>query len=161
MGAGCASSSTGQKQRIAVPANDWKPAARWRGFNLLGMFRCPTIGLKPDPRVDEHFVEWEFQALRDWGFNFARLPLDYRILIGEDNWLELDEREMMHLDNALDRFINHEWKTSLDVVAKDGKVAFRGFKGRYRLTWTDADGKQRSKYLVLGMMNDSLSSKGM
>ena len=52
---------------------------------------------------------------------------------------------------ALDRLINHEWKTSLDVVAKGGKVAFRGFKGRYRLTWTDAGGKQRSKYLVLSM----------
>ena len=48
---------------------------RWRGFNLLGMFRAPTIGLAPDPRVDGHFVEWEFKALHDWGFNFARLPL--------------------------------------------------------------------------------------
>lgn len=59
---------------------DWTPANRWRGFNLLGMFRCPKTGLAPDPRVDGHFVEWEFKALHDWGFNFARLPLDYRIL---------------------------------------------------------------------------------
>ena len=101
-GGRCASVSTDQEQRMAVPANDWKPAARWRGLNLLGMFRCPSIGLRPDPRVEGHFVEWEFEALREWGFNFARLPLDYRILIGEDNWLELDERKMKHLDDAIE-----------------------------------------------------------
>ena len=27
------------------------------------------------------------------------------------------------------------------VRAKGGKVSFRGFKGRYRLTWKDRDGK--------------------
>ena len=101
-GGRCASVSTDQEQRMAVPANDWKPAARWRGLNLLGMFRCPSIGLRPDPRIEGHFVEWEFEALREWGFNFARLPLDYRILIGEDNWLELDERKMKHLDDAIE-----------------------------------------------------------
>ena len=47
--------------------------------------------------------------------------------------------------HALDRLINHEWKTSLDAKASAGKVAFRGFKGRYRLAWKGADGKERSK----------------
>lgn len=73
---------------------DWKPSVMWRGFNLLGMFRCPSIGQKPDPRVEGHFVEWEFEALRDWGFNFARLPLDYRILVKDDSWTSLDENKM-------------------------------------------------------------------
>ena len=80
---------------------DWTPPARWRGVNLLGMFRCPTTGLAPDPRVDGHFVEWEFKALREWGFNFARLPLDYRILVKEDSWTNLDERKMKFLDEAV------------------------------------------------------------
>ena len=30
-------------------------------------------------------------------------------------------------------------------VAKGGKIAFRGFRGRYRLTWKDAAGKEQSK----------------
>ena len=81
---------------------DWKPAKRWRGVNLLGMFRAPTIGLQPDPRVDGHFLEWEFEALRDWGFNFARLPVDYRILIRNDDWCDLDEEKMKLLDQAMD-----------------------------------------------------------
>ncbi len=73
---------------------DWKPSVMWHGFNLLGMFRCPTTGLAPDPRVDGHFAEWEFKALHDWGFNFARLPLDYRILVKDDSWTSLDENKM-------------------------------------------------------------------
>ena len=85
----------------AAETPGWRPAVRWRGFNLLGMFRAPTIGLAPDPRVDGHFVEWEFKALHDWGFNFARLPLDYRILIKEDGWTNLDEVKMKLLDQAI------------------------------------------------------------
>lgn len=43
--------------------------------------------------------------------------------------------------DALDRLINHEWRTNLDVVAdKDGKIGFRGFRGKYRLSWKAADG---------------------
>ncbi len=46
---------------------------------------------------------------------------------------------------AMDDLINREWKTKAAVNAKDGKVAFRGFKGRYRLAWKDADGSAREK----------------
>ena len=46
---------------------------------------------------------------------------------------------------AMDDLINREWKTKTSVVAKDGKIAFRGFRGRYRLTWKDASGKEQSK----------------
>jgi len=48
---------------------------------------------------------------------------------------------------AMDDLINREWKTKTSVVAKDGKIAFRGFRGRYRLTWKDAEGKDRSKFV--------------
>ena len=86
-------SSAGMSAECNGPTADWRPPAKWRGVNLLGMFRCPSIGLKPDPRVDGHFVEWEFEALREWGFNFARLPLDYRILTtGDRRMLELLRR---------------------------------------------------------------------
>ena len=51
--------------------------------------------------------------------------------------------------HALDQLINHEWKTSLDAKASAGKVPFRGFRGRYRLTWKGADGKPRTKTVEL------------
>ena len=80
---------------------DWNPPGRWRGVNLLGMFRCHYTGLADDPRVDGHFVEWEFKALREWGFNFARLPLDYRALTAGDDWYNLAESKMRFLDEAV------------------------------------------------------------
>ena len=97
-----ADSDVAAAKRETVSSGNWKPSVRWRGFNLLGMYRCPTIGLKPDPRVDGHFVEWEFKALHDWGFNFARLPLDYRILIKDDSWTNLDENKLKLLDEAIE-----------------------------------------------------------
>ena len=41
---------------------------------------------------------------------------------------------------VLDDLINREWKTKTVTRAKDGKVEFRGFRGRYRLAWNGADG---------------------
>lgn len=46
--------------------------------------------------------------------------------------------------HALDQLINHEWRTDLSVPVRDGKVAFRGFRGRYRLSWKGTDGKETS-----------------
>ena len=50
---------------------------------------------------------------------------------------------------VLDQLINHEWRTELKVKVKgeERKVSFRGFRGRYRLSWRDADGKERSKVI--------------
>ena len=51
---------------------------------------------------------------------------------------------------ALDQLINHEWKTTLSVKPDaQGKVRFRGFKGTYRISWTDKRGKQREMEYVL------------
>ena len=50
---------------------------------------------------------------------------------------------------ALDQLINHEWRTKCEVkVRGEGErriVSFRGFRGRYRLSWKAADGKRCEK----------------
>lgn len=51
---------------------------------------------------------------------------------------------------ALNKLINEEWKTSLSVKADaQGCVKFRGFRGMYRLTWTDSAGKTQTQTMVL------------
>ena len=46
---------------------------------------------------------------------------------------------------ALNNLINHEWKTNLTVKAdKNGQIKFRGYKGNYKITWTDKSGNQQS-----------------
>jgi GH35 family endo-1,4-beta-xylanase len=52
--------------------------------------------------------------------------------------------------HALNKLINDEWKTRTTVTAgADGAVSFRGFKGRYLLTWKDAAGNEQKKEVAL------------
>lgn len=47
---------------------------------------------------------------------------------------------------AIDDLINKEWKTRMEVKPNaDGVVKFRGFRGKYKIQWTDADGNCREK----------------
>lgn len=51
---------------------------------------------------------------------------------------------------ALDQLINHEWKTTLDAAPdRKGNISWRGFKGNYRISWTDAKGKAHSEEYIL------------
>jgi hypothetical protein len=68
----------------------WRPSVRWRGFNLLGMF-CRTRMENGDKRIFGYFPEDRFQWMKEWGFNFARLPLDYRYFVEEGDWMKTVE----------------------------------------------------------------------
>ncbi len=47
---------------------------------------------------------------------------------------------------ALDELINKEWRTNLSTKPdSDGNVKFRGFKGKYRLSWKDKNGNEQFK----------------
>lgn len=46
---------------------------------------------------------------------------------------------------ALDNLINKEWKTNTTVkVAKNGDIRFRGFKGKYHITYTNQAGEEKT-----------------
>ncbi len=58
---------------------------------------------------------------------------------------------------ALDKLINHEWKTRLTTkVDKNGNVNFRGFKGCYRMSWKDQSGKEQQAEFYLKQDGDGL-----
>lgn len=62
---------------------------------------------------------------------------------GEPSVSGLFDRDMQPKASyfALDNLINHEWKTRLTVKSgRKGVIRFRGFKGRYKVSWTDEDG---------------------
>ncbi len=70
------------------------PNARWCGFNLLEMFSYqgqPSPGFRTD----------DFARIHDWGFNYARLPLDYRFLFHGSDGEEWSEETLRQLDRAL------------------------------------------------------------
>jgi endoglucanase len=67
---------------------------RWRGFNLLEKF-ISTWGNKP-------FVESDFAWMQQWGFDFVRLPMDYRCWTDKDDPYKLDEKTLKEIDQAVE-----------------------------------------------------------
>jgi endoglucanase len=65
----------------------------WHGFNLLNMFWKDW--------KDGPFQEQDFQFVHELGFNFVRLPLDYRILTDENDWLLIKETRLQQIDEAV------------------------------------------------------------
>ncbi|MDO5580452.1 MAG: endo-1,4-beta-xylanase [Planctomycetia bacterium] len=59
---------------------------------------------------------------------------------------DLQKKPVYHV---LDDLINKQWRTNLTVKPVDGKISFRGFRGKYRITWTDTEGTPKSKEIEL------------
>ena len=84
--------------RLGDEVDDGRPAVRWRGFNLLEMF---NMGWSRQPK---EFREEDFQIVSGWGFNFVRLPMDYRYWIKDGdsgNWETFDEEHLKYVDRAI------------------------------------------------------------
>jgi endo-1,4-beta-xylanase len=57
--------------------------------------------------------------------------------------------------DILDNLINHDWKTKMFVkVDGNGFIKFRGFKGRYLLSWKDKSGKEQKREFYLKQEGD-------
>jgi len=79
----------------SVAADVYKPEKRWRGFNLMGMF------VKGSGMSSGHYSEQDFQLISELGFNFVRLPMDYRFWIRDDNWESINEDGLKPIDQAI------------------------------------------------------------
>lgn len=65
---------------------------RWRGFNLLEKFNGTN---KP-------FREEDFRLISELGFNFVRLPMDYRCWIQNGDKRRFDEKTLSEIDQAVE-----------------------------------------------------------
>jgi aryl-phospho-beta-D-glucosidase BglC (GH1 family) len=66
---------------------------RWRGFNLLEMFYKSSS--------NGPFQEEDFKLISELGFNFVRLPMDYRIWIRNGDWARFNETALHWVDQAV------------------------------------------------------------
>ena len=76
-----------------LPAASWTNLPSWRGFNLLNKF---MLGWANGP-----FREADFRFLSEHGFNFVRLPMDYRTYIEGGDWERFQERALAEIDQAV------------------------------------------------------------
>jgi len=74
---------------------------RWYGFNLLEYFSTDPDWMKYFPyNNDGMFREDDFRWIRDWGFNWVRLPMDYRFWTASD-LLTITEKQVEPIDRAI------------------------------------------------------------
>ena len=74
---------------------------RWYGFNLLEYFSIDQDWMQHFPYKLGDFVEDDFRWMRDWGFNFARLPMDYRLWTDPRDTMKIDEKRVEPIDRAI------------------------------------------------------------
>lgn len=96
----------------ATEAQTPKPAQtaipRWRGFNLLNFFQAFSRGEESNCALSENDCQW----IRDWGFDFVRLPMDYWLWIDSDwrqtrklrpdDMLKINQSTLEKIDRAVD-----------------------------------------------------------
>jgi endoglucanase len=84
-----------------APASPVKNPA-WFGFNLLEYFSTDPDWMKYFPyKNDGMFLEDDFRWIRDWGFNFVRLPMDYRFWTAGKDLMTIDEKQIASIDRAI------------------------------------------------------------
>lgn len=66
--------------------------AQWRGFNLLEKFTL---------RGNAPYREDDFKWIAELGFNFVRLPMDYRCYTEPADWLRFKEEVLREIDQAI------------------------------------------------------------
>lgn len=78
---------------VSVAAQEGSPPTRWRGFHLLEKFTLER---------NRPFREEDFRLIAEWGFNYARLPLDYRIWARGPDARGIDEAALREIDAAVE-----------------------------------------------------------
>lgn len=89
---------------LTLGTSSRKPAQnpRWYGFNLLEYFSTNPDWMKYFPyRADGMFREDDFRWIRDWGFNWVRLPMDYRFWTNPQDLLKIREEKVAPIDRAI------------------------------------------------------------
>jgi len=103
----------GKETSLPVPTVGKLPSS-WKGFNLLNMF------YSGGRETDKPFDEREFKMMSDWGFNFVRIPIDYRILIKANDWNKMNETAMRRLDKAVEYGIKYNIHICLNLHRAPG-----------------------------------------
>ncbi|MEM2930712.1 MAG: cellulase family glycosylhydrolase [Thermoproteota archaeon] len=65
----------------------------WCGFNILEKFQAEDLNLP--------FNELDFKRASQWGFNFFRLPMDYRCWIIDRDPYKINEKVLSEIDEAV------------------------------------------------------------
>jgi len=121
---------------LSAAENTWLPATaqklpRWRGFNLLEWFNVGNA---------QAFREEDFKLIKELGFNFVRIPMDYRIWITDGDWEQINEAKFAELDQAVKWGEQYGLHVSLNFHRGPGYTVAQ--PPEPKVLWTDADAQR-------------------
>ena len=124
---------------LVVQADDgWLPATpqklpRWRGFNIQNKY---MLGTNQKP-----FEEADFKIIHDLGFNFVRLPMDYRIWIKDGDWTQIDEHKAFDdLDQVMQWAAKYQIHVCMNFHRAPGYTVAQPPESRS--LWTDPEAQR-------------------
>ena len=107
---------------------------RWRGFNLLYKFNAQA---KPTPTS---VMEEDFRMIAALGFNFVRIPMDYRSWIIAGDWERIDETKLKDVDQIVALGEKYGVHVSLNFHRAPGYTVAK--PAEVRKLWTDAEAQR-------------------
>jgi endoglucanase len=105
---------------------------RWRGFNLLEKFQAAQ---------QSRYLESDFQWMADWGFDFVRLPMDYRCWTDPKSPGKLDEKILGEIDEAVEFGRKHGVHVCLNLHRAPGYTV--ALPPEKRNLWTDEEAQRQ------------------
>lgn len=119
------------------------PIPQWKGFNLLDFF-SPDPRFSRQPTPDDH-LKW----IRDWGFNFVRIPMAYPYYLDIDRTKNITEEDVYKInEKAIDKIKtlvhtahNFGLHVSLNLHRAPGYCINAGFHEPYNL-WLDEEAQK-------------------
>ena len=109
------SEAAGKNADPPMPKASWKKLPRWRGFNLLEKFNGQN---RP-------FLENDFRMISDLGFNFVRLPMDYRAWIMKGDRKKFHEQTLKEIDLAVEYGLKYGIHTMINFHRAPGYTVAR------------------------------------
>lgn len=123
--------------------NSGNPLPKWKGFNLLDFF-------SPNPnRAFGTSTEEDFKWMRDWGFDFVRIPMAYPSYLDIDRSRDITQEEVYSIsEEAVERvdklvYMGHKYgmHVSINLHRAPGYCINAGFHEPYNL-WKDPEAQE-------------------
>lgn len=112
-----------------MSASICNPLPRWRGFNLLEFF---------SPRYEGVLQEDDLRWISDWGFDFVRLPMSYRLWTEMPDVYGIREEVLDRIDRVVELSKQYGLHLSLNFHRAPGYCVNNDSDEPFDL-WTDQD----------------------
>lgn len=120
---------------------------KWKGFNLVDFNT-------PNPAANRRYTtEEQLKMMRDWGFDFVRLPMSYPYYLEFDRTKDItpehvfniSEERVERIDTLVRQAHKHGLHVSLNLHRAPGYCINAGFREPYNL-WKDPDAQEAFYY---------------